>query len=76
MRLYGLRLFQLLDNTNVEGWKKIQCWEDENNPTIYCEGYDLSYAETRICRNRRVSHIYPYTNGTNESCLCIELEKE
>lgn len=71
-----MRLFELLDNTTVEGWKKIQCWEDEDNPTIYCEGYNLSYAETREYRNRRISYIFPYTNGTNEACLCIELEEE
>ena len=71
-----MRLFELLDNTTVEGWKKIQCWEDEDNPTIYCEGYNLSYAETREYRNRRISYIFPYTNGTNEACLCIELYEE
>ena len=71
-----MRLFELLDNITVEGWKKIQCWEDEDNPTIYCEGYNLSYAETREYRNRRISYIFPYTNGTNEAGLCIELEEE
>lgn len=23
----------------IEGYRKIQCWESEDNPTIYYEGY-------------------------------------
>lgn len=24
----------------IEGYRKIQCWESEDNPAIYHEGYD------------------------------------
>ena len=33
-----MTLRDLLDQITLEGWHKIQCWEDEDNPTIYYEG--------------------------------------
>jgi len=42
----------------IEGYKKVQCWEDEDNPTIYYEGYKLyDMNEKYLDRNvRYISH--------------------
>ena len=84
-----MRLFELIryknsrreSGINIEGWKKIQCWEtNEDNPIIYCEGYELSYEDVRIYLNREITNVYLYTDypdGKNEQpCLCIELETD
>ena len=72
----NMKLYELLNATTVEGWKKIQCWEDDNKPTIYCAGYHLFYEDIKEYQDREIEYIFPYTNGKNEACLCIELEKE
>lgn len=74
-----MTLEMLMGGINVEGNVKVQCWENENNPTIYYEGHmyggnipvDLSeYAE------REVAYIFPYTFWHGNVCIagiCIEL---
>lgn len=58
----------------IEGWKKVQCWEDEDNPTIYHEGYSF-YDMDKKYLDRNVRYIFPYNTGS-EVGITIELEEE
>lgn len=60
---------------NIEGWRKIQCWEDYDNPTIYHEGYDNGKS-LREYMDREVAYIFPYAVSDCESGICIELAQE
>ena len=56
----------------LEGYRKIQCWETEDAPTIYYEGYDNSgLAEEYL--DREVAYIFPFNTSPNEAAICIEL---
>lgn len=55
----------------VEGYRKIQCWEDEDNPTIYHEGYHEGDLEKYM--DREIAYIFPYNPAPNEAAVCIEL---
>lgn len=57
----------------IEGHRKIQCWEDEDNPTIYYEGTDANIREEYL--DRDVAYIFPYNAGSNPA-ICIELAEE
>lgn len=72
-----MTLRDLLDQITLEGWHKIQCWEDEDNPTIYYEGYDF-YPGIVLNKygNRKVRYIFPYTVNDHEAGITIELEEE
>ena len=72
-----MTLRDLLDQITIEGWHKIQCWKDEDNPTIYYEGYDF-YPGTVLNKygNRKVRYIFPYTVNDHEAGITIELEEE
>lgn len=70
-----LTLRNLLESgIEIDGYKKIQCWEDEDNPTIYHEGYDF-YGMDEKYLDRKVRYIFPYNTGT-EVGITIELEEE
>ena len=58
----------------IEGWKKVQCWEDEDNPTIYHEGYSFHDMDQKYL-DRNVRYIFPYNTGS-EAGITIELEEE
>ena len=55
----------------LEGYRLIQCWEDEDGPTIYYEGYDADVPEEYM--DRHIAYIFPF-NTANEAAICIELE--
>lgn len=57
----------------IEGYRKIQCWENEDNPTIYYEGNNSENLEDYL--NRKITYIFPYNHSPNESAICIELEE-
>ena len=58
----------------IEGYRKVQCWEDEDNPTIYHEGNNF-YGMDEKYLDRNVRYIFPcYTGGVPE--IIIELEGE
>lgn len=65
---------------DLEGQKKVQCWEDEDAPTVYYEGNGIDIAEEY--KERKITHIYPYTEAysSRRTCptyiavICIELE--
>lgn len=58
----------------IEGYKKVQCFEDEDNPTIYYEGYNFFDMDEKYL-DRYVRYIFPYDIGT-ETGITIELEEE
>lgn len=58
----------------IEGYKKVQCWEDEDSPTIYFEGYNFYDMDEKYLE-RNVRYIFPYDTET-ESGITIELEEE
>lgn len=62
----------LKDSTIVEGYIKIQSWDDNNNPTIYTEGYNINL---RGLMDKEIAYIFPYHNG-NEACICIEISND
>ncbi len=49
----------------IEGYRKIQCWESEANPTIYHEGYDQGDLEKYL--DREVAYTFPYNPTSNEA---------
>lgn len=55
----------------IEGYRKIQCWENEDNPTIYYEGDDCGDLEEYL--DRENAYIFPYSPTPNEAAICIEL---
>lgn len=60
---------------NIEGYIKIQCWEDEDNPTIYAEGNNNGIDIPEEYMDREVAYIFPYNTGC-EAAICIELSEE
>lgn len=58
----------------IEGYKKVQCWEDEDNPTIYHEGFNF-YGMDEKYLDRNVRYIFPYNDGEVPG-ITIELEEE
>lgn len=56
----------------LEGYRLIQCWEDEDGPTIYYEGYDADIPEEYMDRN--IAYIFPFSRFS-EAAICIELEE-
>lgn len=62
----------------IEGYVKVQCWEDDNNPTIYYEGYAENGIRNKVgvYIDREINYIFPYQNRPNEAAICIELSEE
>ena len=58
----------------IEGYRKIQCWESEDNPTIYYEGYNQGDLEKYF--DREVAYIFPYNPTPSKAAICIELAEE
>ena len=55
----------------IEGYRKIQCWEDENSPTIYYEGSE--YGDIKEYLDREIAYMFPYNPIPGEAAICIEL---
>ena len=55
----------------LEGYRLIQCWEDEDSPTIYYEGYDADIPEEYM--DREIAYIFPF-HTNSEAAIYIELE--
>ena len=55
----------------IEGYRKIQCWENEDHPTIYYEGNNCGDLEKYF--DRKISYIFSYNSTPNEAAICIEL---
>ncbi len=58
----------------IEGYRKIQCWESEDNPTVYYEG-DLE-GDIEEYFDREISYIFPYNPTPCNAGICIELAEE
>lgn len=56
----------------LEGYRKIQCWENEDAPTIYHEGYDNTGLPEKYL-DREISYIFPFNTSPNEAAICIEV---
>lgn len=56
----------------LEGYRKIQCWEDESAPTIYHEGYN-NHGVPEEYLDREVAYIFPFNTSPNEAAICIEV---
>lgn len=70
-----MRLRDFLESgITIEGYRKYECWEDGETPTIYHEGYEDAGLEAYM--DREVVHIHPYTSGPNLPAICIELAAE
>lgn len=61
---------------HFEGYIKIQCWETEDNPSIYCEGYNNELDIPENIMNKDISYIFPYTENDTTPGICIELAEE
>lgn len=55
----------------IEGYRKVQCWENEDYPTIYHEGIDVGDLEEYI--DREIAYMFPYNPTPYEAGICIEL---
>lgn len=63
----------LLDSgIEFEGYIKVQCWETENNPEIYYEGYNILDMNHKFL-DREVRYIFPYIVRNNEAGITIEV---
>ena len=71
-----MTLCDLLDQIALEGWHKIQCWEDVDEPNIYYEGYDFPPKIMKKYGNRKIRYIFPYMVSNIEAAITIELEEE
>ena len=70
-----MTLWELLKSGIViEGYRKVQSWESESNPTVYHEGTDCKDLEEYY--DREVAYIFPYNPTPGEAGLCIELADE
>lgn len=74
-----MTLRDMIENgITIEGYVKVQCWEDMDNPTIYWEGY----ANEGIKKNlhdyldREICYIFSYNTSPNIAAICIELAEE
>lgn len=69
-----MTLRDLIDSgITIEGYIKVQCWENESYPEIYHEGYYLSGIQEEYV-NKKISYIFPWTVSDHEAGICIELE--
>ena len=59
-----------------EGYIKIQCWETEDNPIIYCEGYNNELDIPENIMNKDIIYIFPYTENDTTPGICVELAEE
>jgi hypothetical protein len=57
----------------LDGYRKVQCWQDETSPTIYYEGYGFDVSKEYMDRN--ITYIFPYERSFGDGlAICIELE--
>lgn len=61
---------------NLEGYIKVQCWENEDNPTIYCEGNNHVLDIPEEYMDREIIYIFPYMENDVTAAICIELAEE
>lgn len=59
----------------VEGWVKVQCWESEDYPDIYYEGYGLRSIDQKYW-DREIRYMFPFMVTPTEAAICIELCEE
>ena len=71
-----MTLYDLLDQITLEGYHKIQCWEDADYPNIYYEGYGFPPDIMEQYGNRKIRYIFPYMVSNIEAAITIELEEE
>ena len=71
-----MTLRDLLDQITLEGYHKIQCWEDVDYPNIYYEGYGFPLDMMEQYENRKIRYIFPYMVSNIEAAITIELEEE
>lgn len=71
-----MTLRDLLGQTTLEGWHKIQCWEDTDNPNVYYEGYDFPSDMMKKYGDCKIRYIFPYMVTNCEAAITIELEEE
>ena len=55
----------------IEGYRKIQCWENEDNPTVYYEGD--CWDDMSDYMDREIAYIFPYNPIPSMAGICIEL---
>ena len=71
-----MTLYDLLDQNTLEGWHKIQCWEDTDEPNIYYMGDDFPPKIMKKYGNRKIRYIFPYMASNYKAGITIELEEE
>lgn len=64
-----MTLGELFNKTDVNGYKKVICWEDQSYPVTYLEGNEIDISEYK---DREVIHIEPEIFA-GETCLTIIL---
>lgn len=60
----------------LEGLRKIQCWENEDAPTIYYEGFGNGDTELEEYMDREIAYIFPYNSSPYRLGICIELAED
>ena len=65
-----MTLEKFKNEINLEGYIKVQCWEDEDYPTVYYEGH--GWGDLKEYLNREVAYVFPYKAEHNVA-ICIEL---
>ena len=76
-----MTLEDLLRDVQWEGTVKIQCWENESNPTVYYEDHMMGGCpgELEELYDREIAYIFPYTFYHVKvliAGICIELVAE
>ena len=70
-----MTLQDLLDQITLEGYYKIQCWEDADYPNIYYEGYGFPPDMMEQYGNRKIRYIFPYMYQTLRPLLRLNLKR-
>lgn len=55
-----------------EGYIKVQCWEDEDNPEVYYEGNDFRQIPEKYL-GRTVRFIFPYMESDSAAGITVEI---
>lgn len=61
---------------HFEGFINIQCWETEDNATVYCKGCNTELDIPEHILDREIRYIFPYTRMDGTAAFCIEIAEE
>ena len=59
----------------IEGYRQIQCWETEDNPTVYYEGTDSGEDNLEEYMEKEVTYLFSAIIGGSTPCIVIEISE-